>query len=117
MIEPLVTGEIILPSPSPDLSNATVYVRLQETTQADALARTITEEVLTQARERTTSGILPFTLCGEGIDPRARYTISVHIDVNGDGAVSRGDYIHAASIPVLTYGHPNRVHVLLQVVA
>ena len=37
--------------------------------------------------------------------------IRVHIDVDRDGRVSRGDYITMESYPVLTWGHPDRVTV------
>ena len=47
-------------------------------------------------------------------DERARYAVRVHVDIDGDGQVSRGDYLNMESYPVLTYGHPSRVTVRVQ---
>jgi hypothetical protein len=42
----------------------------------------------------------------EEVDPLVCYTVRVHVDLDGDGRVSTGDYLSTASYPVLTSGHP-----------
>jgi hypothetical protein len=54
------------------------------------------------------AGIQPL---GQIPDDQASYTVRVHMDVDGDGRVSRGDYLRMESVPVLTHGYPNRVTV------
>ena len=56
-------------------------------------------------------GIIPFTLKVVEVDARATYTIRVLVDRDGDGRISRGDYISMASYPVLTRGHQPEVTV------
>jgi hypothetical protein len=43
----------------------------------------------------------------ESPDARTRY--AVRVDVDGDGHVSRGDYVSMESYPVLTFDSPSRV--------
>jgi len=47
------------------------------------------------------------------VDPRASYTVRVHVDVDGDGRVSTGDLITTVSHPVLTHGAPDAATVTL----
>jgi hypothetical protein len=47
------------------------------------------------------------------VDPRAHYTVAAHADLDGDGAVSVGDYVSTEAYPVLTRGHPNSANVEL----
>jgi hypothetical protein len=56
-------------------------------------------------------------LQGRVPDMRARYQVRVHVDVDKDGKVSRGDYITTESYPVLTFGHPSRVRVRVRPVS
>jgi uncharacterized lipoprotein YbaY len=115
MRDAVVTGEIVFPRPPPPLGAATVYVRLLDTSLADAPARILAEEVLTGLGDQAASGgTLPFTLHGQVADPTSRLTVSVHVDLDGDGVISRGDYINRASIPVLTHNHPRQVRVPVQ---
>ena len=54
---------------------------------------------------------IAFSLYPENYDPTARYIVSVHIDVNGNGVLDVGDLINMESYPVLTHGYPNKVSV------
>jgi hypothetical protein len=49
---------------------------------------------------------MDFELSGLAPDERKRYSVRVLIDLDGDGAISRGDYISTTDHPVLTGGHP-----------
>ena len=110
--EPLVSGEIILGEEVQPFSSGTVYVRLEDVSRVDALSKTVAEQVLHnvshQAGHRSQ---LSIELRGTTLDEQASYAVRVHVDVDGDGQVSRGDYINIESYPVLTFGYPNRVTV------
>jgi uncharacterized lipoprotein YbaY len=58
---------------------------------------------------------IPFELALEGttIDPSRSYSVQAHLDVDGDGQVSTGDYVTVQSYPVLTHGHGSVVDVEL----
>ena len=110
--KPLVSGEISFAETSKPVSKATVYVRLEDVSRLDAASRLISEAVLHDVslpggdKDR-----LKFDLYGEVPDAKADYNVRVHVDVDGDGQVSRGDYITMESYPVLTWGQPSYVAV------
>ena len=57
---------------------------------------------------------LPFALRGRLPDERGDYTVRVLVDLDGDGLVSRGDFVNVESYPVLTRGHPREVTVKVE---
>jgi uncharacterized lipoprotein YbaY len=109
---PLVTGEIVFEGEGQSFSGATAYVRLEDVTQADAPAKTVAEQVINNVSYQAGGGArLPFTLTGDLPGERRRYAVRVHVDVDGDGQVGRGDYISMESYPVLTFGSPSEISV------
>jgi uncharacterized lipoprotein YbaY len=108
-----VSGEIVFGLPTPeDLSEAIAYVRLEDTSLADAPSRVVSEQRLTRLQEQlTTAGTVPFNLHAPRPDPKSSYSVSVHVDLDRDGKVSRGDYINTESYPVLTFGHASRASI------
>lgn len=107
--ERVVEGEIRFPPGAPTFVGATVRVRLLDVTRADAPSRTVAELTIPHVSHSGGPRGIAFALAAKGVDPRAHYIVQVHVDVNGDGRVSRGDFITTESYPVLTFGHPNRV--------
>jgi uncharacterized lipoprotein YbaY len=108
----LVQGEIVIDETGNSFSGATVHVRLEDTSRADAPARIVAEQVLEDVSH--TAGAetrLPFALEATSVDEKSRYTVRAHVDVDGDGKVSRGDFLSMESYPVLTFGFPNNVSV------
>ena len=111
----LVHGEVVFDETGRSFSGATVYVRLEDVSRADAPARIVAEQILHDiAHTAGTATQLQFALEGAVPDERARYAVRVHVDVDGDGQVSRGDFLSMESYPVLTYGDPNNVTVRVQ---
>ena len=113
MENPLVNGEIQfawLPH-LPD--QAKIFVRLLDVSLLDAPAHTVAEQVLTGISHQANAGqAIPFALTGKPPDQRASYTVSVVVDLDGDGNIlSPGDFISMQSYPVLTYGHPSQVSI------
>jgi uncharacterized lipoprotein YbaY len=112
MSEPLVTGEILLPAHSAIPASAVAYVHLLNTSLADAPATIVAEQVINDVAAKIAGGgRIKFALYGEIQDPRASYSVSVHIDVDMDGRVSVGDYINVQSYPVVTFGYPDHIEV------
>jgi uncharacterized lipoprotein YbaY len=107
-----VCGEIVFDPAPPSLSGATVYVRLRDTSLADAPSRVVAEQAMTRVEGLPPGGgELTFALPLESADARRTYTVSVHVDLDNDGRVGPGDFISTESYPVLTFGHPDRVRV------
>jgi uncharacterized lipoprotein YbaY len=114
----VVEGELRFPADAVAFRGAIARVTLLDVTRADAPARTVAEQAVANVTHPGGEGQpVVFTLRLQQRDPRARYVVRAHVDVNGDGRVSRGDYISAESYPVLTFGHSNRVVVRLRSVA
>ena len=111
----LVRGRILFDKDVGPFTSATVYVRLENVSRADAAAVCVAEQVHREvshaAGEEKT---LPFELHVDAVNERAEYSVRVHVDVDGDGAISTGDYISPESYPVLTYGRPNEIDVRLE---
>ncbi len=110
-----VSGVIALTGWRGETGPATVYVRVLDTSRADAPARRIAEAVRPVARlDAVVRDGLPFSIALESLDPRARYEVDVLVDLDGDGKISAGDYLSTQAYPVLTRGYPDRVDVLVQ---
>ena len=108
----VVSGKILLDEWRGEPGPATVVVRLLDTSRMDVAARTVDEVVLHDVRldEVQDEGIA-FRLTAQELDPRARYEVSVLVDLDGDGRASVGDYLNTQSYPVLTRGFPDEVEV------
>ena len=117
MIELLVSGEIVFEQPAYLSPRAIAYVRLLDTSLADAPMRLIAEQVLRNIASQANAGQpLPFVLYGSPPNMRTHYSISVLIDLNEDGRISQGDWITTQSYPVLTFGYPNHITVHVKLV-
>jgi uncharacterized lipoprotein YbaY len=111
----LVKGKITFEEETPPFSGATLYVRLENVTDADIPSQVVADYVQQNvAFDPNTGRELLFSIAGDAPDSRVSYAVRVHIDIDGDGAVSRGDLISMQSYPVITFGHPKEVSILVQ---
>jgi len=112
---PLVNGEIPLGEAKRSFTGATVHVQLEDVSYADAPSRVIAEQVIPNvSHESGTEHALRFALYGDAPDEKGRYIVTVHVDLQGQGRVNRGDYLSMESHPVLTHGYPNQISVRLR---
>ena len=112
---PLVKGKITFEEVAPRFTGATMYVRLESITAADIASEAVADYVERDvAFDPKTSSALSFAIAGNPPDPRASYAVRVHIDIDGDGEVSQGDFISMQSYPVITFGHPREVSILVR---
>ena len=111
----LVKGKITFEKETPPFTGATLYVRLENVTDADIASQVVADYVQQNvAFDPNTDRELLFSIAGDAPDSRVSYAVRVHIDIDGDGAVSRGDLISMQSYPVITFGHPKEVSILVQ---
>lgn len=113
-MESLVTGKVVFDEGSRAFSDAIVYARLLDVSRVDAASDIVAESVLHAVSldmRRETS--FTFSIPGQLPEPSARYEVTVHIDVDKDGKLSKGDYFTTQSYPVLTHGYPD--HVIVRV--
>jgi hypothetical protein len=102
-----IRGQIVFEGDAPFLETGRVHVFLEDTTYADASAIIVRHDVLA-------AGALVFEMTGLTVEPQRVYTIRVLVDLDGDGRVSRGDFITTESYPVLTRGRPAEVTVVVR---
>jgi sporulation-control protein spo0M len=108
----VVTGRILLEGWQGESGPATVYVRVLDTSRADASAVTVSSLTLDEvALDLMEQEGIEFSLEIPAVDPRTRYTVSVVVDLDGDGQSSPGDYRSMQAYPVLTHGHGSWVEV------
>jgi uncharacterized lipoprotein YbaY len=112
--EPLVIGEVTFEEDAPPFTDATMYVYLENITVADIAAEVVDDYVEQGVAYDPNTTTLSFAMAGKALDPRASYSVRVHIDIDGDGKVSQGDFISTQSYPVITFGHPRKVSILVR---
>lgn len=107
----LVTGDISFEEGGPSFDDATVFVRLEDVSRADAASIVIAEQTI----QNVSSSDQPirFRLSGEPLTERMSYTVSVHVDVDGDGQLTVGDYITMQSYPIVPAEEAPNVAVLV----
>lgn len=99
-----VRGTISFEPGAPAFSGATVHVRLEDTSVADAPAVVLSEAVLHDVDLPPPGGSVPFALDDAGAERGRTYNVRAHVDVDGDGAVSPGDLVTTRSWPVAAGG-------------
>jgi uncharacterized lipoprotein YbaY len=110
----LVSGEIQFAKRPRLPSDARVYVRLLDISFADAPSRLIAEQVLTGIWQRANAGeSIPFEISASLPNEHGSYSVAVLVDVDGDGKTTRGDFVSTQSYPVLTFGYPNHVTIVV----
>ena len=108
MTQTRVTGEILLPSGAAVKASAVARVQLLDTSLVDAPASTVASTIIYDVASKLAKGeALTFELDCTINNPAVRYSVSVHVDQEGHGKVSLGDFVNGQSYPALTYGYPN----------
>jgi hypothetical protein len=95
-----IAGTIRFQNVSKPAHRVTVFVRVEEIGQAEGPASRIAEVILRNVDISAEASPLPFTIANVTVVPGGRQVVRVHADVDGDGRVSRGDYVSMQSYPV-----------------
>jgi len=96
-----IKGEITVEN-GKSFQNATIYVRLEDVSKADAPSKVLSESILKNVNFDSSSAAIPFDLTVESIDDNSDYNVSVHIDLNNNGKLDKGDFINMSSYPIRT---------------
>jgi putative lipoprotein len=95
---PEVSGTIVFGADLEPFTGATVYVRLEDVSLMDIAAPTVAETILRDVRAGGQAPTqLEFTVAAPPLEPKVRYNVRVHVDVDADGQVSIGDYVSTIS--------------------
>jgi uncharacterized lipoprotein YbaY len=97
----LLVVEVVAEGPDRPPAGAPVRVEVRDTTLADTEAPLVAEQRAVVAGEQSSwLQNVEIEIRDESIDPRGRLTAFAHVDVDGDGALSAGDFITTRSFPV-----------------
>ena len=97
----VIRGELTFEDGPADISGATVHVRVEDVSRADAASLTVAEwKIPALPAGTTTSRAIPFEVPVGALDARGRYSLRAHVDVDRDGRTSVGDFITMEEFPV-----------------
>lgn len=109
-------GVVLLGEGLPSFADASLNVRIEEVSEADAPARVVARQtVLAVSHEQGVCDVVRFALGPLAFyDQEAAYVVRAHIALAGDSEIRSpepGDFITMESYPVLTFGNPNWIAV------
>lgn len=112
---PFVKGEIRFEGEVPSFSDATMYVYLENITATDMASELVATYVERDVAfgPKAAKGLV-FSIAAKALNSRASYAVRVHIDIDGDGQVSKGDFISMQSYPVITFDYPKEVSIVVR---
>lgn len=96
----VIEGDILFEDLQSPFSGATVHVRLEDVSLADAPSKVLSEVVLHDVSVNVKSFSVPFSIRIPALDERSMYSLMVHVDVSGSGTVTKGDYLTMENYPV-----------------
>jgi uncharacterized lipoprotein YbaY len=76
----------------PHAVRGTLWVRLVDVGRADAPAITVAEKAISAVNILSAADRVGFVLDVPDLDARKRYAVEAHLDVDGSGVTSVGDY-------------------------
>ena len=110
-----VEGDIEFEDLTSPVDGATICVRVEDVSRADAPATCLAEQVMRDVRLSGPGRVtVPFSVQASIPDPNGQYVIRVHVDLSGNGEVKSGDYITTQSYPISTSGGSARMLVRLR---
>ncbi len=101
--ENTIQGMIIFDQPVETFSNATVYLEVEDVSLQDVASTVISEEsIVGVSMNASDIQPVPYLIQYPNLEERRTYSLSVHVDVDGDGRLSNGDYYSTWNNPVPT---------------
>ena len=94
------------------LGAVSIHVSVEDTTHADAPATVVSRTTLRcPSYDGATQVGIPFSAPSPTPVAGRRYTVRVHIDVDGDGRAGPGDYVNCESVSVSGVDAGREIHV------
>jgi putative lipoprotein len=98
-----VQGNIIFDEPVESFSNATIYLKVEDVSLQDVASVTMSENsIIGVSMDADNVQPVPYQINHPELEERMTYFLSVHVDVDGDGKLSNGDYYSPMHNPVPT---------------
>ncbi len=97
----MIEGDVIIEVVTTPIRSATLYVRVQDVSRADAGSTVVAETALRGISLQAGSDQkVPFQLEVPALSPRGQYIVTAHLDLDNSGTVTPGDYLTMESIPI-----------------
>lgn len=110
-----IEGAVYFSAISASFSNATVIVRIEDTSRADAPARVISEHrVSGVARSPENRDPVPFAIHLPEAEVVSCCSLRVHVDVGSTGEISPGDYVSTQSYPLRSNSSAPHLRVVVE---
>lgn len=111
----LVEGQVRFETGAPDFDSARLRVRLEEVSRADASALVLAEHVQ-DLRRGATDSVHYMLVSDVALEPNGVYTVRAHIDVDGSGTPTRGDFVSTQSYPIDAANLPAHIDILVKLI-
>ena len=112
-----VEGEVYFSEIPDPFVGATVIIRVEDTSRADAAAELISERRLTGvSRSPDNPYFIPFVIDVPTTKAELSCSIRVHVDVNSTGEITSGDYVSTQSYQLKSNSSPIRLQVVVHAV-
>lgn len=110
-----VSGSVVLPSEVRTMTSAKLYIWIEDISYVDGLARPVAKQVIDKILpDDIESGIVRFSLPIANTSTLNDLGLRVHLDMDGNGVVSVGDYVSTTRILVSSYKNTSAIKVSLQ---
>lgn len=87
-----IHGEVRIESAPHKVSGGTLRIRLIDVSRADAPAVVMSESEIPEVDVESGEERFEFALDAPPLDPRSTYAVEAHLDADGSGETSVGDY-------------------------
>jgi uncharacterized lipoprotein YbaY len=108
----IVEGVIQIDRRTP-LFRATIHLKIEDASRADAPSITVADKELKDIAIGGESPPINFSIQFKP-ERQKQYELFVHIDVDGDGKISIGDYINMISYPISSFAFPLSFNVVVR---
>lgn len=89
----MLRGTVSFEEQNISISNATAYVTIEDTSIADASSAVVEEQIISGISINGANNTFQYEVATSKLEEGKNYSLSVHIDIDGDGNVSQADYI------------------------
>lgn len=89
----MLRGTVSFEEQNISISNATSYVTIEDTSIADASSAVVEEQTISGISINGANNTFQYEVATSKLEEGKNYSLSVHIDIDGDGTVSKADYI------------------------
>jgi hypothetical protein len=101
--EIVIRGSIVFPDEPPRFDEVNAYIRIEDVSEADGPAPVVlSRRIPCRYEEARSAEGVRFEMRLSLPDPRRSYSLCVHVDMDGDGRVSPGDFINVVEVPIVS---------------